>query len=117
MVIARIGPFSLAKIAAALYGVLGFAIGLLFSLVAITTGFLAHPSGSLGGGISTLLFGGFAVITMPIAYGAFGFVAGLFSAFLYNLCARLFGGIEIELKAAEQKPPVASLNADTRRAP
>jgi hypothetical protein len=39
-----------------------------------------------------------AVIFLPIFYGIIGFVGGLISALLYNLIARLVGGIELEVE-------------------
>ena len=41
-------------------------------------------------------FGG--LIGMPIVFAAFGFVVGLVQAFLYNLYASWFGGIEIDFE-------------------
>jgi hypothetical protein len=45
-----------------------------------------------------LLFGAGSVIFLPIFYGILGFVLGLITALLYNLVARLVGGIQIELE-------------------
>jgi hypothetical protein len=43
-----------------------------------------------------LAFG--ALIGMPIIFATFGFIVGLIEAFLYNLFARWFGGIEIDFE-------------------
>ncbi len=45
-----------------------------------------------------LLFGVGAVVVMPIVYGLLGFVSALVGAALYNLVARVTGGIELELE-------------------
>jgi hypothetical protein len=45
---------------------------------------------------TVLAFG--ALIGMPIIFAAFGFVAGIISAILYNLFAKWFGGININIK-------------------
>ncbi|HSL84069.1 MAG TPA: hypothetical protein VLF66_14955, partial [Thermoanaerobaculia bacterium] len=44
-----------------------------------------------------LLFGVGAVVLLPIFYGLMGFLAGLLTAALYNLAARVVGGLELEL--------------------
>ena len=41
---------------------------------------------------------GWIVVYGPILYGAFAFVCGLCGALVYNGCARLFGGIEFQLR-------------------
>ena len=44
------------------------------------------------------LFGGIAIVTMPILYGVIGFVSGIIGAALYNLFAKWVGGIKVELQ-------------------
>ena len=44
-----------------------------------------------------MLFGAGAVVILPIVYGCIGFVGGLIMAPLYNLVAKVVGGIEVEL--------------------
>jgi hypothetical protein len=39
-----------------------------------------------------------ALIGMPIIFAAFGNVAGAIGAFLYNLFARWFGGLEMDFE-------------------
>lgn len=39
----------------------------------------------------------FALIVFPIVYGIGGFIAGVIGAFIYNLAARVTGGLEITL--------------------
>lgn len=43
-----------------------------------------------------LAFG--ALIGMPLIFGATGFLTGICEAILYNLFAKLFGGIKINFK-------------------
>jgi hypothetical protein len=43
-----------------------------------------------------LAFG--ALIGMPIIFATFGFIVGLIEAFLYNLFARWFGGIVLDIE-------------------
>lgn len=44
-----------------------------------------------------LAFG--ALIGMPIIFGTFGFLIGLFGAIIYNLFSKYFGEIKIEYKS------------------
>jgi hypothetical protein len=46
-----------------------------------------------------ILFYALAVL-MPILYGVLGFIVGAIAALLYNIAARRFGGIELELELA-----------------
>lgn len=41
---------------------------------------------------------GWMIVYGPILYGAFAFVCGLCGAWVYNGCARLFGGVEFKLR-------------------
>ncbi len=100
MTLQRIGAFSCAKLMGALYALLGLIIGIFFSLF----GLLGAAAGLSGGGedaaagaLFGALFGVGAIILMPVIYGLMGFVGGLIMAWLYNLVARLTGGIELEL--------------------
>jgi len=95
----RIGPLSCAKMAAVLYAVLGFIVGFFISIaalfgVALSSGAEGEPGAALIG----LLFGVGAIVVLPIFYGLLGFVCALVGAALYNLVARLAGGIELELE-------------------
>lgn len=59
--------------------------------------------GALGG----LFFGVGAVIFLPLFYGVLGFVAGLISAFAYNVIAGAFGGLELEIEEPSSSSPGA----------
>ena len=39
-----------------------------------------------------------AIVLLPICYGLLGFVAGLISAFFFNLAAKYAGGLEIDVE-------------------
>ena len=95
MVLKRIGPFSVAKMAATLYAILGLAIGAVFSLLSMV-GLAAGPSEMPA--IAGMLFGVGAVLWLPLFYGAAGFVVALIGAALYNVFANLVGGIELQLE-------------------
>jgi uncharacterized protein YacL len=98
MVLKRIEPLSLAKVAVVLYGGLGLIIGLLVSVVA-TLGFAFAPGGeNAPPAILAPLFGIGAIVFFPLLYGFFGGLAALLGATLYNLAARLTGGIRLTLE-------------------
>jgi hypothetical protein len=69
-----------------MYGAIGFLVGLLFTLFSM--GKSSFFPG-LGLGMAT-------VVIAPLVYAMIGFIAGLLSAALYNIFARVTGGIEIE---------------------
>lgn len=57
-----------------------------------------------------------AVIVLPILYGIAGFIGGLISAVLYNLAAKVSGGIKLNLEAentVEPAPGATAQNVDS----
>ncbi len=94
--VSRIGVLSLAKMLAVAYAFLGLFIGGVLSLISVM-GAMGAAAGGDSGGLVAMLFGVGAVIILPIVYGCLGFVGGLISAPLYNLVAKVVGGVEIEL--------------------
>ncbi|HEV8600055.1 MAG TPA: hypothetical protein VGQ69_11890 [Gemmatimonadales bacterium] len=91
MFIKRIEPVQCAKMAGTLYALLGFIIGLIFSLFALTGGAAAGlPFGAA--------FGIGAVILLPLLYGCIGFIMSLIMAAFYNLVAGWVGGLEIQVE-------------------
>ncbi len=95
MVIRRIGPMSCAKITGALYALLGFVFGTIFSLVSLAGGLASNASGGAGLGAA---MGVGAIIAFPILYGGIGFVSTLIGAWLYNVVAGMVGGVEVDLQ-------------------
>jgi len=94
--VSRIGVLSLAKMLAVTYAFLGLFIGGVLTLFAVMGAAVGGAAGQDGGGLA-MIFGMGAVIVLPIVYGCLGFVGGLIAAPLYNLVARVVGGIEVEL--------------------
>ena len=91
MRIKRIEPVQCAKMVGTLYALLGFIIGLIFSLFALTGGAMAGlPFGAA--------FGVGAVILFPLLYGCIGFIMSLIMAPFYNLVAGWIGGLEIQVE-------------------
>lgn len=97
MVIKRIVPLSLARIAGTLYAIMGLVFGCIVSLVAMAGGFGAASEASRIAGLGALIGGG-AIIILPIFYGALGFVVMLIGAWIYNLLAGVVGGIELDVQ-------------------
>ncbi|MBB3204599.1 hypothetical protein FHS27_000363 [Rhodopirellula rubra] len=90
----RLDPLSCGKMLGALY----VFIGLLMSvfMIAIT---VLGVAGAGGNNIAAGLAGGvIGAVFMPIFYGVIGFIGGLIMAFLYNLCASVIGGIEMQFE-------------------
>ena len=98
----RIGIGSAAKLSGAMYGAVGLIFGVIFGLASLFGMGLASqfaadsaeaPPAFLGP-----LFGVGAIILFPLLYGVMGLVIGAVSAALYNLFARMVGGLEVELQ-------------------
>ena len=98
MVIKRVGPLSVAKIAATLYAVLGLIVGAIFSLVATAGAFAARGSEASPFGPFGAMIGAGSIVFFPIMYACFGFVGSLIGAALYNVVAGIVGGVELEVQ-------------------
>jgi hypothetical protein len=98
MVIRRIGVLSLAKISAALHGAIGLILGVFFALASVLGGAIGQAARDAAvPQIVAMLFGFGAIVFMPILYAIMGFLIGVVSAFVFNLVARLAGGLELEI--------------------
>jgi hypothetical protein len=98
MVIRRISPMSCAKVCGLLYAVIGFLIGACFTLVMVTIGSVLPQDEQRMGAFFGALFGGGAILILPIFYGVLGFIGGAIVAAVYNLIAGWTGGIEIDVQ-------------------
>jgi uncharacterized membrane protein (DUF485 family) len=96
MVINRVSPLSVAKVAGMLYAILGLIFGAIISLVAFGGGWAAS-SDEPGSAAMGAIFGVGAVIVLPILYGTLGFVMTLLMTALYNMTARIVGGVQIDV--------------------
>ena len=107
MILRHVGPMSAAKINGILCALMGLIIGFFWSAGALLIGTFAGGLGDLPeGGMFAALFGVGAIIFLPLFYGVAGFVAGLITAWLYNLIAGWIGGIEVEFdQPARPAPP------------
>ena len=95
MVINRVGPVSVAKVALIVYGVLGQFFGGIISLFALAGSMIADQSGSRSLGA---LFGVGAIVILPICYAVIGAIGALIMTGIYNLAARAMGGIELDVQ-------------------
>ena len=100
MRIKRIDPISAAKVGGVLYAGLGLLIGACVSVVFMTIGSAAALSdeGSPAGALVGMVFGAGSIVIMPILYGIIGAITLLISAWLYNIAARIAGGLQIEVQ-------------------
>ena len=95
MVIKRIDPISMGKLAGILYAAIGLVIGVLVAFVGLIGGMAGTKEfGALAGG----LVGIGAIIALPIFYGLLGFVVFMIGAWLYNLAAGFVGGLRIDVE-------------------
>jgi hypothetical protein len=94
MTINRVGPLSCAKIAAALYAVIGLIAGIFVSLAAMAGAFAANEEAA---GAMGLIFGVGSIVVLPIFYGCIGFVGTLILAAVYNALASAVGGVEVDI--------------------
>jgi hypothetical protein len=97
-----IGVLSFAKISAAVYGALGLLFMPIFLLMSLAGAFAGPRHNPLAGALGVA----FALL-MPVFYAVIGFISGLVGSLVYNLVARWFGGIEIELQPKPSLPMVA----------
>jgi hypothetical protein len=98
MVIKRVGPLSVAKMAAVLYAGIGLLVGAVFALIGMAG--LATQLGSDHAGSAFLgpLFGVGAIVILPICYAIGGFIFALIMAAIFNLASGITGGIEIDVQ-------------------
>lgn len=95
MVITRVGPFSVAKIAGILYVVMGLVFGAIFSIGAVVGGLASNQE---TGGLLGMMFGAGAIVLFPLFYGCLGFVMTLVMAALFNVAAGIVGGVEVDAR-------------------
>lgn len=88
----RIGVASLAAVSGLLHAATGLLVGLLVAAASFTPAAQAIPF------LHGPLLGVLAIVLLPLAYGAVGFVLGAVMAVVYNLAARLVGGIRLLLE-------------------
>ena len=100
MVIKRVGVWSAARVAGALYAAMGLVFGAIFAAASLLGAGFANAADSENAlpAFMGVAFGCGAVIFMPLFYGAIGALMTAFSAWLYNLFAGMVGGVEVDLE-------------------
>ena len=106
MVIRHIGVWSVARLYGGLCAAMGLLLGACFAVVAMVGGGIAavaqNSGASSGSGVASglmgAMFGVGAIVILPIFYGVLGIIMGALTAALYNLCAGMFGGIEMDIQ-------------------
>jgi hypothetical protein len=108
MMVKRIGVLSAAK----MYSLVGFGIGLIvgviYGLIIMMFGAAmmmsstgtSNSGAGAGAGASGFIIGLLIMVGFPILYGVMCFIAGAIGALIYNVAARIAGGIELELENA-----------------
>jgi hypothetical protein len=88
----RLGALSTGLVSAVIHALLGLLVGVAVFFASL---FLPAPAIPLVGG---RLAGGLAIVALPALYGVAGFLAGALVALVYNLTARLVGGVKVLLE-------------------
>ena len=97
-VIREVGVLSVGKVAGIVYASIGLIVVVLVALVSVLGGFagLLNEGGAAQGFVALFLGVG-AVFVLPIFYGLLGSLVGMFVAVIYNVAARVVGGIEVTI--------------------
>ena len=100
--IKRIKILNFAKLQTCIGALIGLLLGIIYSfggliVDSLVTLDLITTTETPGLSYGTLLAFG-ALLGMPAIFAVFGFILGIVGALLYNLYAKWFGGIEIDIK-------------------
>ncbi len=88
----RVGALSAATVSAVVYAMFGLLVGIGVAVASLVAPGAAIPF------LRGPLLGAAAIVALPVAYAAIGFLLGLVGAAVYNLAARLAGGIKLLLE-------------------
>lgn len=100
MVVKKVGIWSAARILGAIYGVIGLLAGTIFAIISLVGSGIASATLGRNAPIAWpgLFFGVGAIVFLPLLYGVMGVIVGAISASLYNVFAKLLGGLELEVE-------------------
>ena len=96
-IIKRFEPLSVMKIAAICYGAMGLLEGAIFSVVFSIIP-LKAPNGEQLPRFFGVLFGAFSIVCLPIIFALIGALMAGLGAAVYNISAKIVGGIQIEVE-------------------
>lgn len=96
--IKKFDPLSVMRIAAICYAALGLFEGLFVAAIFSFVGVAARDSSQ---GLPPFLapfFGVASIVIFPILFGVIGAIGGGLGAVIYNVAARVVGGIQVEVE-------------------
>lgn len=99
--IKKIDILSAAKMYAVMGAIIGLIIGVIYGLFTILFGAMMMGFGQkegLAAGGGSILIGIVMMIAIPIMYAIAGFIGGVIGALIYNIFAKMVGGIEMEVE-------------------
>lgn len=94
----NINPLKLGITLAVIYGVLALIIAVPMFLLMSLAGVASAAKGD--DQALAALFSGVFIIFLPVIYAVIGFIAGVITAFIYNLVAKWTGGVEFTTEEA-----------------
>ena len=100
----KIHTLNLAKLQAFLFGLIGLALGIYYSIggliidILVSTEILSTITMKTPGLSWGTLFALAALIVMPIIFASVGFILGIVEGLLFNLLAKHIGGINTDLE-------------------
>ena len=97
MELKAIGPVSSAKVLGVFYTAIGLIAGVIVAAIGLTGAVVGHASEGMNPMLSGLFSVG-AIVVLPVLYGVMGALGGLIFSWLYNVIARLVGGIQVTLQ-------------------
>jgi hypothetical protein len=96
-IVKRFDPLSVMKMAAICYAAMGFFEGIFVALAFSVVG-LAGRQGAAMPRFLGPLFGVASIFIFPILFAIMGAIGGGLGAVIYNIAARVVGGIEVEVE-------------------
>ena len=97
MELKAIGPVSSAKVLGLFYAAIGLVAGVVVACVALAGAALGRGGEDVSPFLGSM-FGVAAIVLLPVLYGVLGALGGLILSGLYNVIARLVGGIQVTLQ-------------------
>ena len=106
----RVGVLKFGLVLGIVQGLLGLVVFIPFALIMMLAGAFApnsaHPifanpatgNPAIPGMVGAIIGGGFLCVLAPVMYFILGFLMGCLGALVYNLVAKLMGGIEFEVE-------------------
>ena len=85
----KLQVFAFAKFQSVLLALVGFLAGIFYSFGGLIYDLLS--TGSVNSGTALAFF---ALLGMPVIFAAFGLILGLLEAYLFNIFAKWFSGID-----------------------